>query len=110
MSISPTQSSHWLRQIAILLTCLAIFAVHIWLAWKKCDWSLINRSGALVAVVAVLSESWEILRTPHIDSMSFWGSQAGHTAVRVSIVIICFGTLVQGYGDYLSALLPVCPK
>lgn len=110
MSTSPPQSSRWPLQIAIVLACVAIFAGHIWIAWKCCDWSLINRSGAAVVVVAVLSESSTILRTPRVDNMSFWGSQAGHTAVRVSIVVICLGTLIQGYGDYLSALFPACIK
>jgi hypothetical protein len=33
------------------------------------------------------------------DDMPFWQSQEGHTALRYSVIIICIGTIIQGYAD-----------
>lgn len=64
-----------------------------------CDFTIVNRYGTLVVVVGILLDYWPILRTVKVDDMAFWGTQEGHDSTRIAILVVCFGTLVQGYGD-----------
>ena len=106
---TPVDSSHWPWHFVIAAICLAILGAHVWLAWTTCNWSWVTRSGTLIVVAGILWESWLILKTPRADDLPFFGpSQAAHTAIRVAIVIVCVGTLVQGYGDSVSYILPAC--
>ena len=93
---------------AVAATCAGIFAAHIWLGWLTCDWAWVTRSGTLVVATGILLESWLILKTPRADDMPAWTNQPGHTAIRVAIVIVCIGTIVQGYGDLPFRLLRRC--
>lgn len=104
------ESSQWSKQLLVIATCLGILGVNIWLSWLTCDWSWISRSGTLIVVAGILLEGWLVLKTPRYGDMPFWNSQAGHTAVRVGIVIVCLGTLIQGYGDHISILFSSCPE
>ena len=103
-----TESSHWPRHLAIGVICLAILGASVGYAWATCEWSWVTRSGTLMVAVGVFWESWPILKTRHVGDLPFYGSQAAHTAVQVAVIIVCAGTLVQGYGDFLSHLLPAC--
>jgi hypothetical protein len=94
-----------MRHIFILGVCTLIFLIHVWLGWKICDWSWISRSGASIVVVGVLLEAWKVLIIARADDMPFWQSQEGHTALRYSVIIICFGTVIQGYADLPFRLL-----
>lgn len=102
--------SKWGSQIVIALACLTILVVFVWLATQTCKWDLISRSGSLIVVLAIVGEGWTVLSTPDFGKLSFWGTQSAHTAVRASIVLICFGTLVQGYGDILFEYLLSCRR
>lgn len=103
-----TEPSHWLKHLAIAGICVAILIANVWIAWTTCDWSWVTRSGTLIVAAGVLLESWHILKTARADDMPFWGSQSAHTAIRVAIGIVCVGTIVQGYGDFLSRVFPAC--
>jgi len=107
--MTADESSHWPWHIAIAVICLIIFSGSVWFAWVACDWSRVTSAGTLIVVAGILWESWPILKTSRADNMPFYGpGQAGHTAIRVAIVIVCTGTLVQGYGDSVSLLVPAC--
>lgn len=97
-------------QILIAIACLAILVIFVGVATQTCKWDLVSRSGSLIVVLAVLAEGWTILTTPDYGKLSFWGTQAAHTAVRASIVLICFGTVVQGYGDIFFEYLLSCRR
>ena len=87
----------------LTFTVAALIAVaSAYFSWALCDWSWFQRSGNLVAVSGILLEYWQVLTTPKADSMPFWRTQEGHSAARVAIVIVCFGSVIQGYGDLLS--------
>lgn len=105
---ATAEPSHWHKHLGIACACLAIFAVNVWIAWETCEWSWVTRSGTLIVAAGVLLESWLILKTSQNGDMPFFGSQSGHTAIRVAVVIVCLGTVVQGYGDFLSRILPAC--
>jgi len=74
----------------------------------QCDWSWVTRSGTFIVAVGIFLESWLVLKTPRAGNMPFYGGQSAHTAIRVAIVIVCFGTIVQGYGDFLSRIFLPC--
>lgn len=66
----------------------------------RCDFTIINRYGTVVVVVGILLDYWPVLRTVNVDDMAFWGTQEGHDSMRIAILVVCVGTLVQGYGDW----------
>jgi hypothetical protein len=106
---TAVESSYWPWHFAIAAICLSILGANVWLAWTICDWSWVTRSGTLIVVAGILWESWPILKTARAGDLPFYGpGQAAHTAIRVAIVIVCVGTLVQGYGDSASHILPAC--
>jgi surface polysaccharide O-acyltransferase-like enzyme len=97
-----------MKQVAIVISCAAIAAGGVVLGYMRCDWSALPRSGALVVVVAILSEYWVVLTTPSPDQMPFWTTTEGHTATRVAIVLMAIGTLMQGFGDLLAQPVLTC--
>ncbi len=107
--MATDEPSRWPWHLAIATICLVFLGANVWFSWATCDWSWITRSGTFIVAAGVLWESWPILKTPRVGDLPFYGSQAAHTAVRVAIVIVCVGTLVQGYGDFVSHILPACP-
>lgn len=62
-------------------------------------------SKSAVVAVGLLLESWKILITERADDMPFYSTQPGHSALRMSILIIIFGTLIQGYGDLVFSAM-----
>ncbi|MEK9824733.1 MAG: hypothetical protein VW395_00310, partial [Methylotenera sp.] len=64
-----------------------------------------SRSGSAIVAVGLLLESWKIIKTQRKDDMPFWVSQAGHSALRASILIIIVGTIIQGYADMVLTML-----
>lgn len=107
--MADVESSNWPWHLAMATACLVIFCFSAWIAWATCNWLWVTRSGALIVAVAIFWESWPVIKTPRVDDMPFYGSQAGHTAIRVAAVIVCIGTVIQGYGDFVSRILPACP-
>ena len=87
---------------------LVILGGGIWLGASFCDWSFVTRSGTVIVVAGILFESWLLLTTACADDLPFWTKQKTHTAVRVAIVIVCFGTLVQGFGDLIVRRFLTC--
>ena len=108
MNMATDESSHWPWHIAIAAICLVILGASVWLAWIACEWSRVTRAGTLIVGAGIFWESWPILRTSRVGDLPHYGDQAAHTAIRVAIVIVCIGTLVQGYGDLVSHVLPAC--
>jgi hypothetical protein len=91
---------------AVVASCLLVFGVHLVVALITGNAAWVSRSGASVVGVGLLLESWKILITERADDMPFWSDQSGHSALRMSILIIIFGTLIQGYGDlFFSAAM-----
>lgn len=88
-----------MKHRAIFSICVLIFFLHVWLGWWNCNWTLVNRSGAAIVAVGILLETWKILTTPKADNMPFYQGQEGHSAIRSAVLIICVGTLIQGYAD-----------
>lgn len=90
-----------MKHMLTIIICVLIFVLHVYLGWQYCDWTWITRSGASIVAVGILLESWKLLMTSHADDMPIWRSQEGHAAIRAAILIVCVGTLIQGYGDLL---------
>jgi len=72
-------------------------AVAIWFE----DWSYVARSGALIVIAAVLLEAMPVLLVAKGEDLPMWTNQDDHRAIQLSIILICFGTFVQGFGDVI---------
>ena len=97
-----------MRNIAVVVSCVAVFVFGLWLSWLLGDCSQSSRSGALIVAIVVLVEGWLLLVTKSSDDMPFWKKPESHQAARVAVALIAFGTLVQGYGDLLAKGLLLC--
>lgn len=99
-----TMRAAWRTLGGVAIVLAGAVAHALW----RCDLGIVNRYGTLVVLVGVLVDYWPILRTKSVDDLAFWGTQEGHDATRIAIVVVCFGTLIQGYGDWAAAwLIPV---
>lgn len=85
--------------------CLSILGVHVVWSIVECDPQLVSRSGSAIVAIGLIIESWKVINTPRKDNMPMWGDQNGHSALRASIIIIVFGTLIQGYADLIFTKL-----
>ena len=90
---------------AVVASCMLVFGVHLVAALITGNATWVSRSGAAVVAVGLLLESWKILITERADDMPFWSTQPGHSALRMSILIIIFGTLIQGHGDLVFSAM-----
>lgn len=97
-----------LKHSLVFTVCVAIFLLHVGLGWLTCEWSWVQRSGTLIVAVGVLMESWKVLTTPRTDNMPFWLTPEGHSAIRAAVIIVCVGTIIQGYADLLFPLFSRC--
>lgn len=76
-------------------------AAALWLE----DLSYVARSGALIVIAAVLLEAMPLLLVAKGDDLPMWTNQDDHRAIQLSIILICFGTFVQGFGDLIARWL-----
>lgn len=88
-----------MKHLLSILLCITFLASGVWIARSTGDWSYVARSGALIVVAAVLLEALPVLLAPRADDVPMWESPESHSAIRISILLICLGTLLQGFGD-----------
>ncbi len=81
----------WILVIGILIavSVLSIFT-------HNCSWIIC--AGALIIILGIVVESWEIITKRNADDLLFWKSQEAHTSKRHAILLIILGTLVAGFG------------
>lgn len=69
------------------------------------DLTIVNRYGTLIVIAGLVVDYWPLLRTKIAVDLPQWRAQEAHDANRAAIVVACLGTLVQGYGDWIAALV-----
>lgn len=97
-----------MKHILTVIVCFLILAAGTGYAWWKCEWPAVSRAGTVMVVAAILFESWRPLLTSNPDNLPFWKSPASQNSARVALLLVCFGTLVQGWGDLVAEVVLSC--
>lgn len=92
---------HWLS----IALSVGVLMLGLYFGKKTGDWAFVSRSGSLVVVVAVIFEAWPSLSIADPGKLPMWESRESHRDFRVSLVLVAFGTLIQGYGDIVAKML-----
>lgn len=77
-------------------------------AWQNCQWEWVSSIGAVAVIIATLIEGWNILRAKPAEGGSITISGQALTSVQISILLLCLGTLIAGFGDVLGKLAFGC--
>lgn len=102
--IRKDRMSVWevLAHTTVIFTILGSALV---LSIVTCQAWILPASGALIVVAGIMLEYGSILRTRWSEDLDFWTTQRGLEATQMAIVIVVFGTLIQGFGDPLLKLI-----
>lgn len=90
--------------LAIVSACI-LLVVAISHGLLRCDLEIINRYGTLIVIVALVVDYWPLLRTKIAENLPAWRGQEAHDANTAAILIVCLGTLVQGFGGWIAGAI-----
>lgn len=89
------------RNLVLLYTVVILLILVGHYAWKNCQWGWVSSTGAVAVIIATLIEGWDILRAKPSGAGITLSGQA-LTSVQISILLLCVGTLIAGFGDVLG--------
>ncbi len=90
------------RNLVIFYTVVILLILAGRHAWQDCQWEWISSVGAVAVIVATLIEGWAILRAKPAEGGTITLSGQALASVQVSILLLCAGTLIAGFGDVLG--------
>ena len=98
------------RPLLAIASALFLLAVAIGHGLLRCDLEIVNRYGTLIVIAGLVVDYWPLLRTKIADDVPAWRGQEAHDANRTAIVIVCLGTLVQGFGGWIVGAIVQAPS
>lgn len=93
------------RHLIIIYTVIIILVISGRYAWLHCQWDWVSRISALAVIVGILIERWDTImgKAPRESTV-----QLTATSERFTILMLCLGTFLAGFGELLGKLAFGC--
>jgi hypothetical protein len=89
------------RHLIVFYTLAIVLILSGRYAWSHCEWDWVSRVSALGVILGIVIERWNVLiGKPDID--------AGSSAGRLPIILLCLGTFIAGFGGPLGKTIFGC--
>ena len=96
------------RSLIIFYTFVIIIILAGRHAWQDCQWEWISMASAFAVIVGTLIQSWPILKARPAPDESITLDGPALASLRISILLLCAGMLIAGFGDTLGKLAFGC--
>ena len=96
------------RHLIVLYVMIIVLLLAGRYAWQHCAWDIIASVSSTGIIAAILIVGWRVvhLRPEAGDELVLKGELLA--TVRVSLVVICIGVLIAGYGDVFGRWMFGC--
>lgn len=92
------------RHYFSIILCCIVVTIFTTISVISNNWNWFARSGALLVIIAIVTEYLPTLKTKKADEMLAWTNQDDHNATRVAATLVVAGTLIWGFGDLVGEL------
>jgi len=96
------------RNLILFYTIVILLLLAGRYAWKSCEWEWVSSVTAFAIIIATLIESWAILRARPDEGGTITLSGQALVSVQISILLLCVGIIIAGFGDVLGKLAFGC--
>ncbi|MDP2239432.1 MAG: hypothetical protein Q8K18_04620 [Burkholderiales bacterium] len=90
------------RYLVIFYTVVILLLLAGRHAWQNCQWEWISSIAAFAVIIATLIEGWGILRAKPTEGGTITLSGQALASAQISILLLCVGILIAGFGDVLG--------
>jgi hypothetical protein len=96
------------RHLIVLYVSVVVLLMAGRVAWQNCIWELMSAVSAAAIVGAILILGWRVIRMhPDAgDEIMLHGELLA--ATRTTMIVICVGVLIAGFGDVFGKTLFGC--
>ena len=96
------------RHLIVLYAAIIMLLLAGRMAWQNCMWELLSSVSAAAIIVAILILGWRVIRMhPNADDELMLKGEL-LAATRATLIVICVGVLISGYGDVFGRWIFGC--
>lgn len=89
------------RHLIVLYTLVIILVISGRYAWSHCEWDWVSRISSIGVILGIVIERWNVLTGKQITIET-------QPSDRLSILLLCIGTFIAGFGEFLGKLVFGC--
>jgi hypothetical protein len=89
------------RHLIVVYTLIIILIISGRYAWSHCEWDWVSRISALGVILGIVIERWNVLSGKQVSIET-------QPTDRLSILLLCAGTFIAGFGELLGKLAFGC--
>jgi hypothetical protein len=96
------------RHLIVLYVSVVVLLLAGRMAWQNCIWEIMSAVSSAAIVAAILIIGWRVIRMrpDSGDELMLRGELLATT--RVTMIVICIGVLIAGFGDVFGKTLFGC--
>ncbi len=96
------------RHLIVLYVSVVVLLMAGRVAWQNCVWEIMSAVSSAAIVAGILIVGWRVIRMrPDSDDELMLRGQLLATT-RVTMIVICIGVLIAGFGDVFGKTLFGC--
>lgn len=89
------------RHLIVLYTLVIILVISGRYAWSHCEWDWVSRISSIGVILGIVIERWNVLTGKQLTIET-------QPSDRLSILLLCIGTFIAGFGEFLGKLVFGC--
>lgn len=89
------------RHLIVLYTLIIILVISGRYAWSHCEWDWVSRISSIGVILGIVIERWDVLAGKQVTIET-------QPTDRLSILLLCVGTFIAGFGELLGKLVFGC--
>ena len=89
------------RHLIVVYTLAIILVISGRYAWAHCEWDWVSRISAMGVILGILIERWNVLSGKQVTVET-------QPTDRLSILLLCIGTFIAGFGELLGKMVFGC--
>lgn len=89
------------RHLIVIYTLVIILLISGRYAWTHCEWDWVSRISAMGVILGIVIERWNVLTGKQVTIET-------QATDRLSILLLCAGTFIAGFGELLGKLAFGC--
>ncbi|OGA40537.1 MAG: hypothetical protein A3G24_18715 [Betaproteobacteria bacterium RIFCSPLOWO2_12_FULL_62_13] len=83
------------RHLIVFYTVVIILIISGRYAWLHCEWDWVSRISSVGVILGIVIERWNVLVGRPLTTPA-------QPTERLSILLLCIGTFVAGFGELLG--------
>lgn len=95
------------RHLIVFYTVAIILILSGRYAWANCEWDWVSRISSVGVILGIVIERWNVLAGKPAPAPAAVVT-ADPYSQRLPILLLCIGTFIAGFGEYLGRTVFGC--